>query len=407
MPVGSVLLSYLSDDPPRGRRRADPWKLRSRSSLRDTNLSRERQTDSPCCRRPHQGRRYFPYSTQSSFVAGTVPSLLSTASVAIGFTRRSSSRCLSPPEQLGLNMTGKFERPPSPRHKVYVRPPRPIHSSKEQTTSGRGHAHDGRIPHLQTGSLIPKEVWRTEVEDMNPMVLKPVKTGIRTFKLRTQEKTPHRGVQIVSPTPGATPVLPYFVENVCDDSCGRSRSKDGAPFPRYCKEGSTGRQKSSFSLTHSEAWVPPSYKRQLKRVETQSRSSSVDIITWRDAGIPMSAKKETDTSAPAPVVAKATSTGTNSSSVPTRAIRSSSRMNQSHFTLAFYSGKPPETSSSPFLASRKGISPLQRSSSVDIISWRGGLKPKNNFPSPRNIGRRSGSCMPPPRTYNIISGSPL
>lgn len=424
MVVGSLLLSLLSEDHPRGRRRADPsWKASSRSSLRGTNLSREQERQTTCGSRPRQGRRYFPYSTQSNFIVGAAPALHSAAAVTEGSSSSPTSRHSSLPDQLGMNMTGKHERTPSPRHKAYVRPPS-VGRIEAAVVTSRAHVKDGQVEHLRMGSLVPMRVERTAVEEYpSPVIRKPRRTGIRTFPPPSREKPVHHGVRMVCPMPGETSSLPYFVEpeHPRRNSHDNTSDSDSTVFQPHCKLVSLGCQKSHFSLAHSDAYIPPNYKRQLKYIENGSRSTSVDIITWRDSR-PLPTKSEGREIAECMSAVNLPSTATkliattprsdkkcdssSNGSTPRRYLRCPSRINQSHFTLAYYSDKPSESPLSPPSILRRGKRAAQRCSSIDIIAWRGTVQSKDKLLSPQKVSRRSGSCAPPPRQYNIISGCP-
>lgn len=391
MPVGSVLMALLAEDRPRGKRHVDSSsRAHSRTSLRETNLSREKCTNSPYCTRHSQGRRYFPFSTQSSFTVGAAPRMHSGAKGKEDSPSKRSSQKFRIPDQLGLNMTAKNEAPPSPRHKVYVRPESFSHSKEEIRSSSRAHSRGGWVPHMFMGSLIPKDVWPKEVEKVEPIVLKPVKTGIRTFKSPAPEKPLCRGVRMIHHA-SEKPSLPFFVENE-DDNAAKVLRRNKGSFEQH--------QKSGFSIAHNDSYSPPDYKRQLKRVDSRSRSKSVNIFSW------YSPPKVCNAVTAARAIPAAATTSAASCSTPTRCSRYASRMNQSHFTLTYQSDKPCSDNFSARFSASRVWSATQRSSSVDCISWRGTGNSKSRPPSPPKSGRRSGSCMPTPRGYDIISGCP-
>lgn len=270
MPVGAILLELLADDRPRGRRRcASSCRAASTESLRHTNLSRTaagQDLSTP----QKSGRRYFPQSTAStfSFSAPPPPAASYSAEKALGSRHPSSTRVPQSRDHLGMNMMAKTENPPSPRHKVYVKPPKRRPSPPLPPPRAHSQRRQER-DHLTMGSLAPMfEYPRKEKVPDPPLLLKRRTTGIRMFKVIPGEKPApvRRGVKMVNP-----PEIHSF-------ECRENEVKPFVP-----RSSSARANKSHFSLAHSDELLPRETFRRTKSVASQ-RSHSVDIIAWR--GVP-------------------------------------------------------------------------------------------------------------------------
>lgn len=268
MPVGAVLLELLAGDRPRGRRRcASSCRAGSTDSLRHTNLSRTaagQDVSTP----QKSGRRYYPQSTASTFSFSVPPPLAAVEKQPLqqGGSSNSRHRYHSHSrDHLGMNMVAKMENPPSPRHKVYVKPPKRRPSPPPPPPRSASQRRQER-DHLTMGSLAPMfEYPRKEKVPDPPLVLKRRTTGIRMFKVIPGEKTApvRRGVRMVNP-----PETHSF----------ESRQEDIKPF--VSRSASARANKSHFSLAHSDELLPRETFRRTKSVGSQ-RSHSVDIIAWR------------------------------------------------------------------------------------------------------------------------------
>eukprot|EP00796_Vickermania_ingenoplastis_P005952 gene5952-4261_t len=178
----------------------------------------------------HKRRRSFPHLGLSS-VRIAMPPPSSTSPPRVRPKRQHAQ------EQLGNDMTGKFLEPPSPRHKVYVKPsytpPRRELGVSRHYAQGCYHREN-----LGSGSLVPRLESPKKYVTPEPMILKRRTTGIRIFSVIPGEaETPRRrGVRMVPPPRS-------------------SRRANGEG--QTCRSSSArNTNKSHFTLGHSEELLP-------------------------------------------------------------------------------------------------------------------------------------------------------
>lgn len=273
MPVGSHLVELLSDGAPRScgaRYKSSP----TVKSLRYTNLSRSPFLDDRIIEKQKQrsGRRHL------SPAFSMAPCC--TRNDVIGLSRRYQSKSplrarqraslFHSKEQLGMDMTGKVDAPPSPRHKIYVSPPKTKVATEPILSNSRTRSQQNR-KHLVISSLVPLLP--------SPKKKQPEEEIVRPRKRRSS-------IRLFHDIPGEnTTPRPQRVKFV------RSCSEAYEPLNLFCDRSEsvpTKRpqaaqvNKSHFSLAHSTSRVQP-VKRIPRANNPYVRSASVDIISWRNA----------------------------------------------------------------------------------------------------------------------------